>query len=208
MNVFVAADRLEFQFLQHAQQLHLHGRAGGADFVQENRAAVGQLELADLVAGGAGERTGHVAEQFAFQQCFRQRPAGHFDKRLVAPGAVAMNRPGDQRLAGAAFAGDQHGGLGVGHAFDHVEHAPHPVIVADDVLDAEPQIELRLQILVLFQHFALIQRPANGDFQLFVDQRLGEQIERPGPNGLDRGFHRAVAGEQNHRRGRIAVAGE
>ena len=63
-----------------------------------------------------------------------------------------MDRPGDQRLAGAAFAGDQHRGLGVGHAVDHVEHLEHAVIVADDVLQAEAQVELRLEVLVLFEH--------------------------------------------------------
>src|SRR5690606_9227002 len=36
-----AADRLELQLLQHAQQLHLHRRTGGADLIEKDRAAVG-----------------------------------------------------------------------------------------------------------------------------------------------------------------------
>ena len=75
-----------------------------------------------LSCGGAGERAGDVAEQLAFQQRFRQGAAGDFDERLVAAAAAAMDRAGDQRFAGAAFAGDQHGGPGVGDAVDHVEH--------------------------------------------------------------------------------------
>ena len=62
------------------------------------------MNLPDLVADRAGERAGHVAEQFAFQQRFRQRAAGHFDERLVAARAAAVDGPGDQRLARAAFA--------------------------------------------------------------------------------------------------------
>ena len=81
---------------------------------------------------------------------FGQRAAGHFDKRLVAAAAAAVNGPGDHRFAGAAFAGDQHAGSGIGHAVDHVEHAAHAIIMADDALQAEAHIELRLEILVLF----------------------------------------------------------
>ena len=195
------------QFLQHAQQLDLHRGAGGADFVEENRAVVGQHEFAGLIADRAGERASHVAEQFAFQQRFRQRAAGHFHKRLIAPGAVAVDGAGDHRFAGAAFAGNQHGGFGVGHRFDHVENAPHAVIVPHDVFDAKPQVELRFQVFVFFEHFALIECAADGDFQFFVDQRLGEQIERAGPNGFDRRFDGAVAGNQNQRRGGIFLAG-
>ena len=76
-----AADLLEFQVLQHAEQLDLHGGAGRGDLVEEDRAAVGLHELAHLVAGGAGERPGHVAEQLAFQQRFRQCAAGDLDER-------------------------------------------------------------------------------------------------------------------------------
>ncbi len=106
------------------------------------------------------------------------RAAGDLDKRLVAPAAAAMNGAGDQRFARAAFAADQHGGPRVGHAVDHVEHSQHAVVMADDVLHAETQVELGLQCLVFFQHLVLVQRPLNGHQQFFVDQRLGEKVER------------------------------
>ena len=50
---------------------------------------------------------------------------------------AAVDRAGDERLAGAALASDQHRGFGVGDAVDHVEHFEHPMIVADDVVHAE-----------------------------------------------------------------------
>ena len=178
----------------------------GADLVEEDRALVGLRELADLVADRAGERAGRVAEQLAFQQRLGHRPAGDFDERLLAAAAAAMNGPGQQRLARAAFAGDQHGRLRVGDAIDHVEHALHAVIVADDVLQAEPQVELRFELLVLFDHFALRQRPVDRHAQLFVDQRLGEQVERAGPQRFDARFDRRIAGDQDDRRLRIVLA--
>ena len=54
--------------LQHAENLGLHQRRHVADLVEEQRAAVALLELADPLAVGAGERAFFVAEQFAFQQ--------------------------------------------------------------------------------------------------------------------------------------------
>ncbi len=90
-----------------------------------------------------------------------------------------MDRPGDHRLARAALAGDEHGGAGVGHAVDHVEDLQHAVVVADDVLHAEAKIELGLERLVFLDHLALVQGPLDGHLELFVDQRLGEEVERP-----------------------------
>ena len=43
----VRADRLEFLVLQHAQQLALQRQRHVADLVEKQRAAIGQLELAD-----------------------------------------------------------------------------------------------------------------------------------------------------------------
>jgi hypothetical protein len=45
-----AAEPLEFALLQHAQQLHLHGWRQFAHLVQEQRAAVGQLQRPFLSA--------------------------------------------------------------------------------------------------------------------------------------------------------------
>ena len=50
MECFVAADLFEFDFLQHAEQFDLHSGAGGTDFVEKNRPAVGLYELAEFVA--------------------------------------------------------------------------------------------------------------------------------------------------------------
>ena len=45
---FVAADALDFAFFEDAEQLGLHGQRHVADFVEEEGAAVGLLELADV----------------------------------------------------------------------------------------------------------------------------------------------------------------
>src|SRR6201999_4530997 len=56
LELLLAADAIELAVLQRLQQLGLHGDGHLADLVEEERAAVGELELARLGLGGAGER--------------------------------------------------------------------------------------------------------------------------------------------------------
>ena len=58
----LAADALHLAFFQHAQQLGLHGERHVPDFVEKDGAVLGLLELAEMAAGGAGERSFFVAE--------------------------------------------------------------------------------------------------------------------------------------------------
>ena len=78
-----AADPLELALLQHAQQLGLERRRDLADLVEEQRAAVGQLEAALAGVDGAGEGALLVAEQLGLQQRLRQRRAVDLDERPV-----------------------------------------------------------------------------------------------------------------------------
>ena len=108
-------------FLQHTQDLGLGGRRHVAHLVEEQRAAVGLVEAADAIGHGPGEGSLDMAEQFAFQQGFRNGGAIDGDERLVPARAVVVNGAGDHFLAGAAFAGDQHIGAAfadLGDAFD------------------------------------------------------------------------------------------
>ena len=59
---FRAAQAHEFALLDDAQQLGLRFRADGGDFVEENRALIGDLEEPLLRGDGAGEGALDVAE--------------------------------------------------------------------------------------------------------------------------------------------------
>ena len=104
----VGAQPLEASGLQHAQQLHLAGRGQGADLVQEQRAAIGGLELAFARAGGARVRPRLGPEQFGFHQLARQRAAVERDERTVPHRRIGMHDLGELLLAGAVRAGQQH----------------------------------------------------------------------------------------------------
>ena len=62
------ADRIDLALLQRAQQLDLRLERQFADLVEEQRAAVGFGELADVLVGRAGEGALLVAEQDGFDQ--------------------------------------------------------------------------------------------------------------------------------------------
>ena len=100
----VLADAANLAALQHAQQLGLHRFGQLADFVEKDRAAVGDFEQADAMLVGAGERAFAMAEQLAFDQRLGQRAAIDRHKRHLGPRALLVNGAGDQLLAGAGLA--------------------------------------------------------------------------------------------------------
>ena len=112
----VAADALELALLQHAQQLDLGLERQLADLVEEQRAAVRQLEAALVLADRAGERALLVAEQLALDEAGGDRGAVHLDEQALAPRAGLVDRARDQLLAGAGLARDEDGGV---RARDH-----------------------------------------------------------------------------------------
>ena len=88
---FLEPTGIDLAFLQRAQQLDLRVERQLADLVEEQRAAVGFLELADALVDGAGERALLVAEQDALDQVLGDGAAVDGDERL---GLRARSRPG------------------------------------------------------------------------------------------------------------------
>ena len=122
----VGADLLQFAGFQKPEQQALHAQGHLADFVEEHRAPVGELELAELVAVGAGEAALDVTEQLGLEQRFGQAGAVDGDERPLGAGAAVVDSLRHQFLAGAAFSGDQHLGVGPRHALDlglQIHHA-------------------------------------------------------------------------------------
>ena len=106
----VGADRIDLAVLQRAQQLHLDVERQLADLVEEERAAVGLAELADMLVGGAGEGALLVAEEDALDEIVGNRAAIDRDERSSAAVAGALDGARDQLLADARFAFDRGSG--------------------------------------------------------------------------------------------------
>ena len=122
-----AADAAEAPLLQHAQQLHLHAEAGLPHLVEKQRAAVGGFEQPLLGVDGAGEGALHVPEELRLQDRLGERAAVDGHERLGLAARLLVNLARRPFLAGARLAGDEHAGVGAGHArhqADHVEDLP------------------------------------------------------------------------------------
>ena len=86
-----AADAVDLALLDGAQQLGLQARMHLADFVEQQGAAIGFLELADAARDGAGEGALLVAEQLAFEQVLRDGGAVDRDERCLGALALAVD---------------------------------------------------------------------------------------------------------------------
>ena len=158
-----APDGLDFPGLQHPQQFGLQGRAQGADFVQEQGALVGLLEFSDPLAVGPGEGPFFMAEQFAFQQIFRNGRAVDGHEGLVAELSLEMNGPGDQFLAGAAFSLDQNGDVAVHHLAHQLQHLVETLAPAHHVREAPLEfVQAHFEMFHLFPQSHRFQRIADG----------------------------------------------
>src|SRR5581483_9875325 len=117
------ADPLELPILEHAEQLRLRLEGQLADLVEEERAAVGQLEAADAPRVGPREGALLVPEQLALDERRRERGAVALDERAVPPRAPAVQRAREDALAGPRLSGDEHGRVDLRERHQTVDRA-------------------------------------------------------------------------------------
>ena len=77
-----------------------------------------------LRVAGAGERALLVAEQLRLEQRLGNRRAVDGHERTVGARAQRVQRAGEQLLAGAALAFEEHGRVGGGRAVQLLRHLP------------------------------------------------------------------------------------
>jgi hypothetical protein len=105
-----------------AKQLGLNVRAHISDLIEEERAAIGQLELPLPAHRCAGERSLLMPEQFGFDQLRRQSGAIDGDETPTTT-ASFMNGARDQLLTGSRFSSNQNRGISFSHLLDHRAHS-------------------------------------------------------------------------------------
>ncbi len=101
---FVGADAFEGAFARKPEELHLNGGIDFADFVEEERAALSGFDAADAAFVRAGECAFFMAEEFAFEERWREAGAMDRDHRLRRTWTELVNGFGYEFFAGAAFA--------------------------------------------------------------------------------------------------------
>jgi len=128
-----AADAVDEAFLDGAEELGLQPHVHLADFVEQERAARGFLELADTAGDGAGEGALLVAEQLALEQRLGDGGAVDRDERARGALGTGVEVLGHHLLAGAALAGDEHRGVGRGDLVGELHHARHGRVAIKEV---------------------------------------------------------------------------
>src|ERR1017187_2378380 len=191
--------------LQHAQDLRLHVVAHGADLVQEQRAAVGDLKQSFLRRDGRGERALHVPEQRRFQQVRRHRASVHRNKRLVPPRRVGVQRLGDQLLARSTLPLNENRRPAGRHLRHQVEQPQHRLALAHNVFEVVALLQRALQLHHFFFGAVPSYGGANVRQQLLVVPGLLDEVLRARANGIDYVRNRAERRNHDHRQVRLHV---
>ena len=187
----VAAELRERPILQHVQELGLEADGHLADFVEQDRAAARELELADARRLRARERPALVPEQLALEQLGRQRRAVDLDERLGPARGPPVQLARDHFLADAALAGEEHADVAVGDAVDHRQHVPHRGARAPAHLRAVRGLgDLRGQPCDLARERRVLERAVDRRLERRVVQRrrlvgLDDVVDRAEPHGVD-----------------------
>ena len=161
----VRAQALQLAALQYAQQFGLHRQWQFTDFVEEQCAAIGELELAAALAMGAGEGSAYMAEQFAFHQGVRQGGAVEADQRLVSAVAGLVQGLGHQLLADAGLTGYQYGQVTATDQADFLDQALVRGALANQlfVLAAGLAVDLRAMVFVFRAQGQVLDALGHGD---------------------------------------------
>ena len=135
------ADPLELPLLEHAQELPLDLGRDVSDLVEEDRAAVGELDTPLAVAVRAREAAAKVAEELGFEEILRVGGAVHRHEGTRGARALRVQRARDQLLAGAALAADQDGRVVRGDVADPFHDVLHHRRDADHAVEDPPLLE-------------------------------------------------------------------
>ncbi|MCY1175070.1 hypothetical protein D9M73_152920 [compost metagenome] len=137
MHLLLAADPAEAAILQEAQQLALQARAHLADAVEEQGAAGGEFQQAELAfRARAFEGAGTVSEQLGLGHGFRQAGAVQRHERRLPARAGHVAGAGEQFLAGAGLALDQQRRIQGRHAAGLAHHGGHHPGALEDTVEA------------------------------------------------------------------------
>ena len=90
-------------FLEDAQELDLHSRAGVPDLIEEDRPALARLEQSLLGRHGTCEGSACVPEQLALEQLARHGTAVDRHEGAILSEAARVDRAGEQLLSGSRF---------------------------------------------------------------------------------------------------------
>jgi hypothetical protein len=139
-----------------------------------------------------------VAEQLALDEGLGHGGQVDGDERPARPRRIVVDGAGDQLLAGAALAGDEHRRRRAGDAADQREDLAHRLAAGDDVGEAVGLLDLALEAGDLAAQAALAQRLAGDQQELLDLEGLGDVVVGAQLDGADRGLDGAERRDHHH----------
>ena len=191
------ADGVDLALLQGAQQFDLHVQRQFADLVEEQGAAVGFLELAEVFVVGTGKGPLFMAEQDGLDQVGGQGSAvdGHEGFSAAIRGTV--QGAGDDFLADAALAGDQDRNRGFGGPGpQRLDHA-HGRAGAHQIVEGGAAGDVFPEAAHLGGQPGHLQGIGDAHQQPFGGDRLDEEVLGSGLHGLDDRIDAAGGGQDD-----------
>ena len=98
-------------FLQQPQESLLDMHWQLSYFIKEESSTIGMLDEPILKAVGAGKSAFYMAEQSAFDECFRQCSTVNYHKITCRTFAVCMYRTGKELFSRSRSPGDENGNI-------------------------------------------------------------------------------------------------
>ena len=189
-------------FLQYLEQLGLHTRIDIADFVEEDRAAIGDFEDTRLARGCPGEGALLMTEQLGFQEVRRQPRAIQIDEGLVGAWAVKMQPLRQQALAGAGLPQNENRTVAAHHLVDLLGQRANGRALAEQRVDPLALLAGHHDPLLALQPPVVQQALEDGVQRGHLD-RLGEKLLRALLDRLYGQVDRAVGRQNDHRHVRL-----
>jgi hypothetical protein len=119
-----------------------------------------------------------------------------------------VDRAGQERLARAALAAQQHRGARVGDGLDQRQHAAHALVARLQGSQAVGALERGAQLAVLALEGAVLARAGQVHEQALGRHGPGDVVEGPAAHGLDGVGDRSEPGQQDHRRAALELLGQ
>ena len=166
VDLLAPAHAANLPLLQRPQQLGLQHQRQLPQFVEKERAVIRKFQQADPPAFGPGER--RLARGRKTRSPIRLSGIAPQSTGTNGPAAPAatVDAAGNQLLARAGLAADQHVDVRVRHLLDQLEHFSHCRAAADDIVEAVGSFHLPAQQIVFGADAALAQQPQGAGSQI------------------------------------------
>ena len=202
------AEPFKLLVFEYAEEFGLQGEGQFADFVKEEGSFVRDLEAAFTRSSGAGKCTGDMAEEFTFDQRFRDARAIEFDEGRVFARAVVVDGLRNEVFTGAGFAVDEYSGFRRGNLANGVVDLGHVSRLADNVREAVAFIEPSFEFVLLEDEALLAESVLNDGFKFRDVDGLGLEVEGPLAQRFDSKFHFRVFRDDDDANVRASIFGD